>query len=83
MNEPLRVQVKLFATLAAQRAGPPAGIPFAVDLPADATLADLVQRLALPAGEVKVIFVNGRARPLDWKLKPDDAVGIFPPIGGG
>jgi molybdopterin converting factor small subunit len=83
MNEPLRVQVKLFATLAARRAGAPAGVPFGVELPAGATLADLAQRLDLPADAVKVIFVNGRARPLDWKLNPDDAVGIFPPIGGG
>ncbi len=83
MNDPLRVQVRLFAALVAHRAGASAGIPFAVELPAGASLADLVLRLGLPAGEVKIIFVNGRARPLDWKLNHDDAVGIFPPIGGG
>jgi molybdopterin converting factor small subunit len=32
---------------------------------------------------VKVFFVNGRARPMDWPLKPDDDVGIFPLVAGG
>jgi len=39
--------------------------------------------LNLPREEVKVAFVNGRTRPLDWPLQPEDEVGIFPPIGGG
>ena len=34
------------------------------------------------------IFVNGRnasflAEKLDTRLRPEDAVGIFPPVGGG
>jgi molybdopterin converting factor small subunit len=30
-----------------------------------------------------VFFVNGRARPMDWRLEPDDDVGIFPLVAGG
>jgi len=32
---------------------------------------------------VKVFFVNGRARPIDWDLEPGDEVGIFPLVAGG
>jgi len=52
-------------------------------LPEGATIADLIHHLNLPAEEVKLAFVNGRARPEDWRLEPGDEVGIFPPVGGG
>jgi molybdopterin converting factor small subunit len=60
-----------------------AGIPFEVELPEGSTLAYLVDYLALPREQVKVTFVNGRAKGLDYPLKPEDEVGIFPPIAGG
>ncbi len=79
----MRVRVKLFATLRRYVEGAATGIPFDVDLSDGATIADLIKQLNLPAEEVKVAFVNARARPEDWRLEPDDEVGIFPPIGGG
>jgi molybdopterin converting factor small subunit len=42
-----------------------------------------VNQLKLPREEVKVFFVNGRARPLDWSLNSNDEIGIFPLIAGG
>jgi molybdopterin converting factor small subunit len=39
--------------------------------------------LGLPDDVVRVVFVNGRARPRDWALSDGDELGIFPPIGGG
>jgi sulfur-carrier protein len=77
------VRVKLFAALSryAGEAGP--GVPFETELPDRATLADLVDRLKLPREEVKVFFVNGRARPIQWVLAPGDDVGIFPLVAGG
>ena len=81
------VRAKLFATLRRYApnasAGAQAGTPFEMDVPDGATLADLVKRLALPADQVKVAFVNGRARPDEWRLEPGDEIGIFPPVGGG
>jgi molybdopterin converting factor small subunit len=79
----MRVHVKLFATLRRYVDGAAYGVPFEVDLPEGATIADLIRQLNLPAEEVKVAFVNARARPEDWRLEPDDEVGIFPPVGGG
>jgi sulfur carrier protein ThiS len=87
----MKVHVKLYATLIrsvpdALRARYPeirSGTPLTIELPEGSTLADLVADLGLPSEEVKVMFVNGRARDFDHPLLPGDQVGIFPPIGGG
>jgi molybdopterin converting factor small subunit len=92
MKHVVRVRVKLYATLARSAAGAilsqyPEGLrpgfPLELELPMGSTLADLVAYLALPQEQVKVSFVNGRARGLDYGLSSGDDIGIFPPIGGG
>jgi molybdopterin converting factor small subunit len=79
----MRVRVKLFASLCRYFSGAAPGIPFDIEVPDGSTLTDLVDRLRLPREEVKVFFVNGRARSLDWLLEAGDDVGIFPLIAGG
>jgi molybdopterin synthase sulfur carrier subunit len=87
----MQVYAKLFATLvrlvpddvSARYPKIRAGSRLDVDLPEGSTLADLLDRLGLPRDKVRVIFVNGRAQPLDYRLQPGDEAGIFPPIGGG
>ena len=79
----MRVRVKLFATLSRYFGGATPGTPFEIEVPEATALADLVNRLRLPREEVKLFFVNGRARPIDWPLEPNDEVGIFPLVGGG
>jgi molybdopterin converting factor small subunit len=79
----MRVRVKLFASLCRYFSGAAPGIPFEMEVLEGATLADLVDRLKLPREEVKVFFVNGRSRPMDWLLEAGDDVGIFPLIAGG
>jgi len=79
----ITVQVKLFATLRQYRPGLGIGEAFPVELPERATLADLIQALGLPQGEVKVVFVNALFREPEHVLGDGDEVGIFPPVGGG
>jgi molybdopterin synthase sulfur carrier subunit len=88
----MQVSVRLFAfltktvsatVLAQHPEGIRAGIPIKVVLPPGSTLKDLVDYLALPRDQIKVTFVNGRAKQLDYGLQPGDEVGIFPPIAGG
>ncbi len=79
----MHIRVKLFATLTRHAADARSGTPLEIDVPEGATITDLIKKLRLPAEEIKVVFVNGRARPFDWQLNPGDEVGIFPPIGGG
>jgi len=79
----MRVRVKLFATLSRYVPGAGSGVSFETEVPDGTTLTGLVSLLNLPREEVKVAFINGHTRPLDWPLQPGDEVGIFPPIGGG
>jgi len=88
----MRVLVKLYATLVQHVSqivldkhpqGIRAGTPLEVELPAGSTLVDLVAHLGLPDEEVRMVFVNGRAKALDYGLLDGDEVGIFPPVGGG
>lgn len=79
----MRVRVKLYATLSRYCSNPAPGIPFEIEVSNGATVDDLVNRLKLPREEVKLFFVKGRARPIDWPLEPGDEVGIFPLVGGG
>jgi molybdopterin synthase sulfur carrier subunit len=79
----MRVRVKLYASLSRYYGNAAAGAPFEIEVPEGATMVDLVNRLKLPREEVKLFFVKGRARPIDWPLEPGDEVAIFPLIGGG
>ena len=79
----MQVTVRLFASLSRYSPGGLPGTPFKKRLPISANLQDLVDLLGIPAEEIKVPFVNGLIRELDYALKPGDEVGIFPPIGGG
>jgi molybdopterin converting factor small subunit len=79
----ITVRVKLFATL--RRQFPDLGIDEAleVELPDDATVAQLVEKLQLPKEQVRIMFVNNTFQKGDYSLSNGDEVGIFPPIGGG
>jgi molybdopterin synthase sulfur carrier subunit len=79
----MQVRVKLYASLSRYYDNAAPGVPFEIEVPESATMVDLVNRLKLPREEVKLFFVKGRARPIDWPLEPGDEVGIFPLIGGG
>jgi molybdopterin synthase sulfur carrier subunit len=79
----MRIQVKLYAGLRQYAGGKPPGTPFEVEIEEGASLQELIECLKIPAEEAKVAFVNGVVQEMDWKLKPGDQVGVFPPIGGG
>ena len=79
----MQVYVKLYATLRNYRPGLKIGESFAVELPARATVGQLIKHLGLPEQEVKTVFVNGRSQPQDHILADGDELGIFPPVGGG
>ena len=77
------VQAKLFATL--RRHYPHLGIgeSMPVELPEGATVGQLIEHLRLPAGQVKVVFVNSIVQKGKHALNEGDQVGIFPAVGGG
>ena len=80
----MNITVKLFASLQMYAPdGQAAGEPFPMELPENSTLRDLVERLGIPDREVKVMYVDGRARAEIFRLQEGAEVGIFPPVGGG
>ncbi len=46
-------------------------------------MAQLCRLLHIPADNIKMVMVNGKGRPMDFLLRGDERVGIFPPVGGG
>ncbi len=79
---PMIVYVKLYATLRPRFPELGIGEEAAVELPAGATVADLISQLALP-DLAKVVFVNHAVRVGEHLLQEGDRVAIFPPVGGG
>jgi len=79
----ITVQVKLFATLRRHYPNLGIGEPMAVDVPVGVDVGQLLERLSVPADEVKVVFVNHVIRNLTHTLADGDTVGLFPPVGGG
>ncbi|MGB9640614.1 MAG: MoaD/ThiS family protein, partial [Anaerolineales bacterium] len=77
------IQVKLFAMLTRYHPETPAGIPFKIELPENATIQNLLEILQIPPEETKITFVNNQIQNLDYPLKEGDVVGIFPPVAGG
>jgi molybdopterin converting factor small subunit len=79
----ITVKAKLFALLRRFRPEVGLGEPFPVTLPHGATVGDLIREIGVPEDEVKLVFVNGLFRDLDYVLSDGDELGIFPPVGGG
>jgi molybdopterin synthase sulfur carrier subunit len=53
------------------------------ELPRGSTVADMLESLAIPPGEVYTFFVNGRHAEREQVLAEGDVVSIFPAAGGG
>lgn len=79
----MKVEVRLFATLAPYL--PPGSRDGAatVDVPDGVTPRDLVERLGIPADVERVLLVNGADAPSDRPLQDRDVVTLFPPLAGG
>lgn len=79
----MRVEVQLHATLAAfLPLGSRDGVGV-VELDENATVAQLVERLALPADLARIVLVNGHDVSDDAALHTGDVVDVFPPLAGG
>lgn len=79
----MEITVKLFASLGAYAPKEESAKPFQCEIEEGATLKRLIEKLDIPEENVKLNFVNGRTRKIDYELQPGDEVGFFPPIGGG
>jgi len=76
---PTAIHILLFATL--RRFTPKDAEHYPIT--EGTTVAELVQRLAIPAREARLVFVDGRRAEPNQILPNGARVGIFPPVGGG
>jgi sulfur carrier protein ThiS len=60
---------------------PVEGIEF--ELEDKSTVAEICRKINVPVEQIKVIMVNGRNAELDFVLKGNERIGLFPSIGGG
>jgi molybdopterin converting factor small subunit len=79
----VRVEVRLFATLATFL--PPDGRDGAAELevPEGSTVSEITSRLGIPPDLARIILVNGRDVGTEALLAARDVVTIFPPLAGG
>lgn len=75
----MNIDLKLFVTLAKYL--PDHNAP--IEVPDGSTVGDLMERLAIPEDQVKLIFINNVKKSKQTVLKENDRVGLFPPVGGG
>ena len=57
------------------------GMTLSVDR--EMTVAELCEHMTIPPDRIKLVMVNGKNESLDYLLKGDERVGLFPPVGGG
>lgn len=74
----MKVTVKVFATLRHNREKEKL-MEFEEGMTPRGVLTDM----NIPADDVAIIMINGRAVKLDTPLKDEDVLALFPPVGGG
>ena len=79
----VKIEVRLFANLARYLPPGTRGGATTLEVPADATLASLVGRLAIPDDLPRLMLVNGRDATPGHRLVAGDVVILFPPLVGG
>lgn len=82
----VEVEVKLYAALRRYKPKAVGGAPhhsFRISLPAGATVATLMDQLAIPEGMVAAAARNDEAAELSDSLADGDRVTLFPPSAGG
>ncbi len=72
------LKVKVFASLREKYVKTQLGDIIPVELEDRATGRNLLKKLGIPEGEVKLFIVNGRWQDIDEEISDGDRIGIFP-----
>jgi molybdopterin synthase sulfur carrier subunit len=80
----VRVEVRLYATLANDHPSVRAGEPLPLEFSDDTSLSDLLRRLGIEPQAIHLVIINGRlVHDRAVGLSDGDRVALFPPVGGG
>jgi len=78
----MKIERRLFASLSRYLPEEWKGSPV-VEVPEGMTAKNLLEKIGVPLGAVKVIFINGVHASGDEVIGDGDRVGVFPPVAGG
>ena len=80
----MRVEVRLYATLADDHPDLRAGEPIDLELRGEASLPDLLRKLGIKPRAVHLVIIDGRVvHDHGCALSDGNRVALFPPVGGG
>jgi sulfur-carrier protein len=79
----VRVEVRLFATLARYLPEDNDAGVACLEVGAGSTVADVARALGIPFELSRIVLVNGRDAPDHQALAAGDVVTLFPPLAGG
>ncbi|KRT68773.1 MAG: sulfur carrier protein ThiS [Candidatus Rokubacteria bacterium CSP1-6] len=79
----MKIEVRLFATLAAYLPDESDGRSAALEVADGSTVADAVRLLGIPDDMPFVAMIDGRDSALDRPLGDGDVLSLFPPLAGG
>jgi len=79
----MNVKVRLFGTLGKKFPDHDPLNGFEIEIPEEATVGDLLDRLDIAKSKIGLVSVQGRLVKAGKTLKPGDFIRIFRPIFGG
>lgn len=79
----MKIEVKLFATLAMYLPDEEEGNSATVDVPDGTTVGQLMHRLGIPDEMPRITLINGRDAALEQLIHDGDTLSAFPPLAGG
>ncbi len=79
----MKVKVKLYAGLERCLPAGSEGREAEIEIDDGSTVGRLLEELAVPLDQAKLLLVNARHAELDQPLKDGDLLVVFPPVGGG
>ena len=79
----MKIEVRLFATLAAYLPDESDGRSAALEVADGGTVADAIRLLRIPEDMPFIAMIDGRDAALDRPLGDGDVLSLFPPLAGG
>lgn len=79
----MKIEVRLFATLAAYLPDESDGRSAALEVADGSTVAAVVRFLGIPDDMPFIAMIDGRDAALDRPLGDGDVLSLFPPLAGG
>jgi molybdopterin converting factor small subunit len=79
----VKIEVRLFATLAAYLPEDGDGRSATLEVPPGSTAAEVIRTLGIPEGTPFLVMVNGREAAPEHPLADGDVLSLFPPLAGG